>query len=97
MKIQGKNIAESLVLVELISDLYPEKNLTPKDPVQRAQTRFAIEYFSTKLSPHFYKLVSNNTEEQRKEYKEATEAAYKRVCGIYILLKDMRLTTRKII
>lgn len=84
LNIQGKNIAESLVLVELISDLYPEKNLTPKDPVQRAQTRFVIEYFSSKLVPQFYKLITNNTEEQRKEYKEATEAAYKRVCGIWL-------------
>ncbi|CAE6407289.1 unnamed protein product [Rhizoctonia solani] len=47
-------IAESLVLLEFIADLYPNSGLLPANPVERAQTRFIIDIFSTKVLPAFF-------------------------------------------
>ena len=33
---ESEKIAESLVMLEFVADLYPETGLLPKDPVQRA-------------------------------------------------------------
>ncbi|GAA5898154.1 hypothetical protein JCM5296_002006 [Sporobolomyces johnsonii] len=41
-----KFIPESGVLLELTSDLFPEKGLTPKDPVQRAEARYFAERYT---------------------------------------------------
>ncbi|KAJ6599759.1 glutathione S-transferase [Mycena vulgaris] len=46
-------IAESLVLVEFIADLYPNSAILPKDPVQRAKARFFIDVVSTKFLPAY--------------------------------------------
>jgi glutathione S-transferase len=48
---ESTKIAESLVLLEFIADLYPEANLLPKDPVQRAQARFFIDVVGNKFLP----------------------------------------------
>jgi glutathione S-transferase len=44
-------LAESLVLIEFIADLFPDSDLLPKDPVERAKVRFFIDTVSTKLTP----------------------------------------------
>ncbi|KAF9261344.1 glutathione S-transferase [Marasmius fiardii PR-910] len=44
-------LAESLVLVEFISDLFPDSGIFPSDPVERAQTRFFIDFFTTRVAP----------------------------------------------
>ncbi|KAH9054966.1 hypothetical protein EDB87DRAFT_1780075 [Lactarius vividus] len=46
-------IAESLVLLEFVADLYPDSALLPKDPVERARVRFFIDAVSTKVVPPF--------------------------------------------
>ncbi|KAJ7107348.1 hypothetical protein C8R44DRAFT_885371 [Mycena epipterygia] len=46
-------IAESLILVEFVADLYPEATLLPKDPVLRAKARFFIDTVSTKFLPAY--------------------------------------------
>ncbi|KAN0130521.1 Glutathione S-transferase, C-terminal-like protein [Lactarius tabidus] len=48
---ESAKIAESLVLLEFIADLYPDSGLLPKDPVDRARVRFIIDAVSTKLIP----------------------------------------------
>lgn len=48
-------LAESLILVEFVADLFPEANLIPTDPVRRAQARFFIEVVSSKFVPAFQK------------------------------------------
>lgn len=48
---ESQKIAESLVLTELVADLYPNSTLLPKDPIQRAKVRFFIETVSSKLIP----------------------------------------------
>ncbi len=51
---ESTKIAESLVLVEFIGDLFPESGILPKDPVKRAQARFFVEGVSSKLTPAWY-------------------------------------------
>ena len=48
---ESVKIAESLILLEFIADLYPHSGLLPSDPVKRAHIRFAIDIFSTKVLP----------------------------------------------
>jgi len=48
---ESSKIAESLVLLEFVADLYPDSGLLPRDPVQRAHVRFFIDAVSNKLTP----------------------------------------------
>lgn len=48
---ESVKLAESLILVEFVADLYPDSHLLPADPVQRARARFFIDAVSTKLLP----------------------------------------------
>ena len=48
---ESEKIAESLVLLEFVADLYPDSGLLPKDPVQRARVRFFIDAASNKANP----------------------------------------------
>ena len=50
---ESARIAESLILLEFVADLYPDSGLLPKDPVERARVRFFIDAASTKLFPAF--------------------------------------------
>lgn len=51
---ESVKLAESLVLVEFVADLFPNSGILSADPVQRAQTRFFIEGVSSKLIPAWY-------------------------------------------
>lgn len=46
-------LAESLVILEFVADLYPSSGLLPADPVERAKIRFFIDAASHKLTPEF--------------------------------------------
>jgi glutathione S-transferase len=59
---ESTKLAESLILVEFIGDLYPSSNILPADPVLRAKARFFIELVSTKFSPNYMKFASGNPE-----------------------------------
>ncbi|KAH9983793.1 glutathione S-transferase [Russula compacta] len=50
---ESAKLAESLVLLEFVADLYPDSGLLPKDPVQRARVRFFIDAISNKLAPPY--------------------------------------------
>ncbi|KAF7730281.1 hypothetical protein EC973_002524 [Apophysomyces ossiformis] len=80
LKVGDSTLAESLVLVELLNDLYPEKGLLPKDPLKRAQIRFAIEHYSSKVAPLWYKHIKQlNTSEGRQTYVEELDAGLRRL------------------
>ncbi|KAJ3813407.1 glutathione S-transferase C-terminal-like protein [Lentinula lateritia] len=51
-------IAESLVLLEFVADLFPNSSLLPKDPVLRAKTRFFIDTFANKFGPALFTFQS---------------------------------------
>ncbi|KAF9226216.1 glutathione S-transferase C-terminal-like protein [Gyrodon lividus] len=54
---ESTKLAESLVLVEFVADLYPQANLLPEDPVLRAKARFFIEVIGSKFNPGYVKFV----------------------------------------
>ena len=49
---ESAKIAESVVLLEFIADLYPDSGLLPKDPVDPARVRFFIDAFTAKDFAH---------------------------------------------
>ncbi|KAL6302571.1 glutathione S-transferase C-terminal-like protein [Sparassis latifolia] len=51
-------IAESLIIVEFVADLFPEASLLPKDPVLRAKARFFVDAVSTKFTPTWFPFVA---------------------------------------
>ncbi|RPD55575.1 glutathione S-transferase [Lentinus tigrinus ALCF2SS1-7] len=57
---ESVKIAESLVLVEFIADLFPSSGILPKDPVKRAQARFFIEGVSSKFIPAWFGFQMRN-------------------------------------
>ncbi|KAL9548454.1 hypothetical protein MBANPS3_005667 [Mucor bainieri] len=67
LNVEGQNLAESLVIIEYLADRFPEAKLLPKEPLKRANIRFAIEYFSSKVSTEFYKYVFNQSAENARE------------------------------
>ncbi|KAI8340831.1 glutathione S-transferase [Chlamydoabsidia padenii] len=76
LKLDGKAIAESLVIIDLVNDLYPEAKLLPDDPFKRAQGRFAIEFYSSKIIPNLYGLLKNS--DQKETIVHELDVAYKR-------------------
>ncbi|KAI9033550.1 thioredoxin-like protein [Phycomyces nitens] len=76
--VDGKTFAESLVIIELLNDLYPEKKLLPEDPFKRASIRFAIEFFSAKIVSSWYSFLVNYNEEKKNAFIAETEVAFKR-------------------
>ncbi len=50
---ESVKLAESLVLVEFVADLYPDSGLLPKDPVERARVRSFIDTVTNKVSQPF--------------------------------------------
>jgi glutathione S-transferase len=50
---ESAKLAESIVLLEFVADLYPDSGLLPKDPVQRAHVRFFIDALANKVSPTY--------------------------------------------
>ena len=57
---ESVKIAESLVLVEFVADLFPSSGILPADPLKRAQARFFIEGVSSKLVPAWYGVQVRN-------------------------------------
>ncbi|KAI0341377.1 glutathione S-transferase C-terminal-like protein [Trametopsis cervina] len=55
---ESTKLNESLVLVELIGDLYPNSNIIPSDPIKRAKARLFIDAISTKFSSVQYKVIN---------------------------------------
>ncbi|CAO3684855.1 unnamed protein product [Umbelopsis ramanniana] len=85
LTVDGYNIAESLVLVELVNDLFPETKLLPDNALKRAQIRFFVEYFSSKVSPHQYKILGNL------ENKEARQIAYNDINTALVRVNELLL------
>ena len=50
---ESAKIAESVIILEFLADLYPSSGLLPCDPVKRAQARFFIDAIHTKFGPTF--------------------------------------------
>ena len=46
-------LAESLVILEFVADLFPASGLLPSDPIERAKVRFFVDATATNLQPAF--------------------------------------------
>ncbi|EOX94241.1 Glutathione S-transferase tau 7 [Theobroma cacao] len=68
----GKPIAESIVILEYIEEIWPENPLLPQDPYERTLSRFWIK-FGEDTAPAFYKFFHTVGEEQVKATKEARQ------------------------
>jgi len=49
-------LAESLILVEFVADLFPQSSLLPADPVLRARARFFVDQ-CTQISTNFLGII----------------------------------------
>ncbi|KAI8885195.1 glutathione S-transferase [Backusella circina FSU 941] len=79
LKTEDTNIAEFLVIIEYLADSYPEKKLLPESALQRAQIRFAIEYFGSKINGEWFKLINNHkSDEVREDYDKNINTAFNR-------------------
>ncbi|KAH9051937.1 hypothetical protein EDB87DRAFT_629518 [Lactarius vividus] len=89
---ESAKIAESLVLLEFIADLYPDSGLLPKDPVERARVRFFIDAVSTKLTAaHLRALpwrVARRLRCSARGIPGATPACRKLRCGDHFTIAD---------
>jgi glutathione S-transferase len=59
-------------------------SLLPKEPLKRANVRFAIEYFGTKIAPEPYKYFGNKAENALETFKKSINEALKRVSTDYL-------------
>ena len=57
--------------------------LLPSDPVKRAQIRFAIEFYASKVTSAWYGFLRDFKKENLKNYLDALDAAYARVSFLY--------------
>ncbi|ORX98900.1 hypothetical protein K493DRAFT_406428 [Basidiobolus meristosporus CBS 931.73] len=62
-------IYESLIIAEFITDL-SEKEYLPKDPLLRAQARYAIDFWGSKINPLTYRLLKSNQQDETDRLKE---------------------------
>ncbi|KAF9027253.1 glutathione S-transferase [Hymenopellis radicata] len=54
----ASKLAESLILVEFIADLFPVSPLLPSPPVERAEARFFIDTFANKFYPAYMGFIT---------------------------------------
>ncbi|KAG8435308.1 hypothetical protein GDO86_013313 [Hymenochirus boettgeri] len=52
----GQVIYESPIVCDYLDEVYPDKKLTPEDPLQKAQQKMLVEHFS-KISTVLYKIM----------------------------------------
>ncbi|KIJ63197.1 hypothetical protein HYDPIDRAFT_168748 [Hydnomerulius pinastri MD-312] len=62
---ESEKLAESLILVEFVADLFPQASLLPEDPVLRAKARFFVETISSKLTPTYGAFVLRGESSER--------------------------------
>jgi len=66
-------LAESNVILEFIADTYPEANLMPTDPIERAKVRFFIDATSTTLNTASFAWVRNSDPDAEEKFLKAIE------------------------
>ncbi|KAH9932321.1 glutathione S-transferase [Fomitopsis serialis] len=71
---ESVKLAESLILVEFVADLYPHAHLLPSDPVQKARARFFIDVVSTKLVPSWNTVLRAGAPDADQAFLSAVDA-----------------------
>ncbi|GJJ70588.1 glutathione S-transferase [Entomortierella parvispora] len=71
LKVDDKDIVlESLFVAEYVADLHPESGLLPKDPLQRAQTRYLIHHWGARTQPAHQKATFTLDPTEAAKYRE---------------------------
>nr|ADN03963.1 GST1 [Phytolacca acinosa] len=70
----GKPIAESLVIIEYIDEMWKANPILPTDPYERAQARFWTKFFDDKLLPALWNALMVQREDEGKAMEEAHES-----------------------
>ncbi|GJJ11267.1 hypothetical protein Clacol_005499 [Clathrus columnatus] len=69
---KGRPIHESLVINEFLEEVFPDKKpLLPKDPVERAHIRIAIDHVSKAVVPPFMRLLQAQDQQGRESARQA--------------------------
>lgn len=67
---KGKPVAESLVILEFLEDVYPQVPLLPSDPYARAQVRYTVDGVTKSVLPPFYRLLQAQEADKQDEARE---------------------------
>ncbi|XP_068637779.1 glutathione transferase GST 23-like [Aristolochia californica] len=68
-----KNIAESLVIIEYLDEVWKNNPILPEDPYERAMARFWAKYADEKCFPAIFGAFAKTGEDQEKCIKEGQE------------------------
>ncbi|XP_010937143.1 glutathione S-transferase U10 [Elaeis guineensis] len=68
--VDGKPVAESLVILEYVNDMWKDPPLLPEDPHKRSKVRFWADFVYQKLVPGIYAIQNTKGEEQQKAIQE---------------------------
>lgn len=55
-------LAESLIIIEFIADLFPASGLLPSDPIERAKVRFVVDTAATKVQPAYLNFLRHGSD-----------------------------------
>ncbi|KAG8374358.1 hypothetical protein BUALT_Bualt11G0123600 [Buddleja alternifolia] len=69
----GKPIAESLIIIEYIDEVWEGPSILPQDPYERAMARFWVKFLDEKCMPAMWKAFWSTGEEREKNKDEAIE------------------------
>ena len=61
---------ESTIINEYLDEVFPQPQLMPTNPGQRAIARIWIDFANTKFTPTFYKLLLSQEPEQQQEWAQ---------------------------
>ncbi|KAK3817401.1 MAG: thioredoxin-like protein [Benniella sp.] len=71
LKIDDKDILlESLIVAEYLADLFPEKELLPKDPLLRAKSRYLIQHWGNRAQPVQHNAAFTTNEAEAAQYRK---------------------------
>ncbi|KAJ3677374.1 hypothetical protein LUZ60_003098 [Juncus effusus] len=68
--VDGKPIAESLVILQYIDETWPEPPLMPQDPYPKSKVRFWADFIYQKIMPVIYTISISKGEPQAKSIDE---------------------------
>jgi glutathione S-transferase len=77
--VDGRPVFESMVINEMLEELYPEMPMFPRDPVSRAQARGWIVFANDVLMPATYERGGAVTSETRRACQEKVAGAFAKV------------------
>ncbi|KAI8512258.1 Glutathione S-transferase omega-1 [Branchiostoma belcheri] len=60
----GVTVFESLVCNEYLDGIYPDKCITPRDPLEKARQSMVLALWGAKVIPVYYKLVIGKDDER---------------------------------